>query len=129
MSNRQWALIGQNYVCQKYDKVIFTVEHDDLIILFPLFDAMKNNEKFLSLYGLKQNLQDKKSGESTPETMTDRLKDILNDKSCKIRISFDKSSNSKSITAALANATVKKGSELTQVEVEEIQNMYARLFG
>ena len=129
MSNRQWALIGQNYVCQKYDKVIFTVEHDDLIRLFPLFDTMKNNEKFLSLYGLKQNLQDKKSGNSTPETMTDRLKNILNDKSCKIRISFDKSSNSKSLTAALANATVKKGSELTQVEVEEIQNMYARLFG
>ena len=129
MSNRQWALIGQNYVCQKDDKVIFTIEHDDLIILFPLFDKMKNNEKFLSLYGLKQNLQDKKSGNSTPETMTDRLKNILSDNSCKIRISFDKSSNSKSITAALANATVKKGSELTQVEVEEIQNMYARLFG
>ena len=129
MSNRQWALIGQNYVCQKYDKVIFTVEHDDLIRLFPLFDTMKNNEKFLSLYGLKQNLQDKKSGNSTPETMTDRLKNILSDNSCKIRISFDKSSNSKSLTAALANATVKKGSELTQDEVEEIQNMYARLFG
>ena len=125
MSNRIWALIGNDYVCQKDAMTIFTVNSNDIVKLFPTFDSFNNNAKFIALYGLKQNLQDKQSGESTPATMKARLEAILNNVSCKIRTTFEASKGGNvTLAGALKLAKEKRGHELSEAEVNDVTTKF-----
>ena len=124
MSNRSWALIGQDLVCQRNGKEMFKVENVEKI-----FEAFNTNTKlFAKLYFFKQCLQDYKAGESSETTMTTRLNQLVKGEHVNVRRSFEGSKGGGfTLNAALKKAEEKKGGALNEADVAKVTKAFNEL--
>lgn len=124
MSNRNWALINADLVCQKDGKEMFKVENVEKV--FEAFDT--NTQLFAKLYFFKQCLQDYKAGESNATTMKERLEQLVKGEHVKVRRTFEGSKGGGfTLNAALKKAEEKKGSALSEEEVAKVTKAFNEL--
>ena len=114
-TQRSWALIEGNFICQKDGKEVFRIDSVNEV-----FNAFNEETKLYGkLYFFKQCLQDYKSGESNADTMKERLEQLKNGL-VKVRRSFERKSATLSLNAAIVKAETKKGRKLTKEEIETL---------